>query len=139
MNNVTTRFLCLQEMRNAEYFATSIRHLPLIEVPQCYEQLCSRRVLTMDWLYGKHITDADENQVQGLVRVGVQCYLSQLLNTGFVHADPHPGNLMCLDGSAKLGIIDFGQVRVFVSSAPRGGLQRRSESSTRTCGADTHS
>ena len=46
-----------QEMRNAEFFATSIRHLPLIEVPKCYAPLCSRRVLTMDWLYGKHITD----------------------------------------------------------------------------------
>ena len=45
-----------------------------------------------------------------LIRTGVICGLQQLLEFGYFHADPHPGNLFVLD-DGRLGLIDFGQVK----------------------------
>ncbi|KAG4997142.1 hypothetical protein JHK85_028581 [Glycine max] len=61
------------------------------------------------WIDGEKLSQSTENDVGELVNVGVICYLKQLLDTGFFHADPHPGNLIRTpDG--KLAILDFGLV-----------------------------
>ncbi|KAF7837329.1 sll0005 isoform A [Senna tora] len=61
------------------------------------------------WIDGEKLSQSTESDVGELVNVGVICYLKQLLDTGFFHADPHPGNLIRTpDG--KLAILDFGLV-----------------------------
>ncbi|PSN17674.1 hypothetical protein C7271_16485 [filamentous cyanobacterium CCP5] len=103
-----------QEGRNAELFAELYGHLPDIYVPSIYEGYTARRVLTMEWIEGTKLTRIDELQRQGieathLIEVGVQCSLRQLLEHGFFHADPHPGNLLATrDG--KLAYLDFGMM-----------------------------
>jgi predicted unusual protein kinase regulating ubiquinone biosynthesis (AarF/ABC1/UbiB family) len=103
-----------QEGQNAERFAQLYGHLPDIYVPRIYWQYTQRRVLTMEWITGVKLTNAQEIRSQGndasyLVEVGVQCSLRQLLEHGFFHADPHPGNLL-VTPDGKLAYLDFGMM-----------------------------
>lgn len=103
-----------QEGRNAERFAALYGYLPEIYVPKIYWRYTGRRVLTMEWITGTKLTELDKIREQGidathLIDVGVQCSLRQLLEHGFFHADPHPGNLLAMpDG--KLAYLDFGMM-----------------------------
>jgi predicted unusual protein kinase regulating ubiquinone biosynthesis (AarF/ABC1/UbiB family) len=103
-----------QEGQNAERFAQLYGHLKDIYVPRIYWQYTQRRVLTMEWITGTKLTQPQAIRAQGidasyLIDVGVQCSLRQLLEHGFFHADPHPGNLLATpDG--KLAYLDFGMM-----------------------------
>ncbi len=103
-----------QEGRNAERFASLYSYLPEIYVPKIYWRYTGRRVLTMEWITGTKLTELDKIREQGidathLIDVGVQCSLRQLLEHGFFHADPHPGNLLAMpDG--RLAYLDFGMM-----------------------------
>jgi predicted unusual protein kinase regulating ubiquinone biosynthesis (AarF/ABC1/UbiB family) len=114
-----------QEGRNAERFAELYGHLPDIYVPRIYWQYTARRVLTMEWITGTKLTQLDAIKAQGidatyLIDVGVQCSLRQLLEHGFFHADPHPGNLLAMpDG--RLAYLDFGMMSL-VTPDQRYGL-----------------
>ncbi|WP_310483936.1 AarF/ABC1/UbiB kinase family protein [Chamaesiphon sp. VAR_48_metabat_403] len=102
------------EGRNAEKFAELYGSMQDIYVPSIYWQYTGRRVLTMEWITGTKLTNLEAVSAQGLnatylVEVGVQCSLRQLLEHGFFHADPHPGNLLATpDG--KLAYLDFGMM-----------------------------
>jgi predicted unusual protein kinase regulating ubiquinone biosynthesis (AarF/ABC1/UbiB family) len=102
------------EGRNAEKFAELYGGMQDIYVPGIYWQYTGRRVLTMEWITGTKLTNLEAVAAQGLnatylVEVGVQCSLRQLLEHGFFHADPHPGNLLAMpDG--KLAYLDFGMM-----------------------------
>ncbi len=102
------------EGRNAEKFAELYGSMQDIYVPGIYWQYTGRRVLTMEWITGTKLTNLEAVAAQGLnatylVEVGVQCSLRQLLEHGFFHADPHPGNLLAMpDG--KLAYLDFGMM-----------------------------
>lgn len=83
-------------------------------MPSTYSELTSRRVLPVSWLDGEKLSQSKADDVGDLVNIGVICYLKQLLDTGFFHADPHPGNLIRTpDG--RLAILDFGLVSVVLS------------------------
>ncbi|MGI0487985.1 ABC1 kinase family protein [Pantanalinema rosaneae CENA516] len=103
-----------QEGRNAERFAQLYGHMRDVYVPRIYWQYTGRRVLTMEWITGTKLTQPEAIRAQGidasyLLDVGVQCSLRQLLEYGFFHADPHPGNLLATpDG--KLAYLDFGMM-----------------------------
>ncbi|TYH15739.1 hypothetical protein ES288_A05G065900v1 [Gossypium darwinii] len=85
-----------------------------IKVPKIYWDLTQKAVLTMEWLDGIKLTDetalkkACLNQRQ-LIDQGVYCSLRQLLEVGFFHADPHPGNLFATS-SGSLAYLDFGMM-----------------------------
>jgi aarF domain-containing kinase len=80
----------------------------------CSWDCTSRRVLTMEWIDGVKLTnkeamDAAGLQITDFVDVGIECTLRQLLEHGYFHADPHPGNLLATpDGS--LCYLDFGMM-----------------------------
>merc|ERR1711879_930297 len=46
--------------------------------------------------------------IKRLVPIGVECFLTQLLDMGFFHCDPHPGNLLVREDDGRLSVIDFG-------------------------------
>ena len=104
----------VNEGNNAERFAKLYGHIPEIYIPHIYWDYTGTRVLTMEWINGTKLTNIPSLQEQGidaahLVEVGVQCSLRQLLEHGFFHADPHPGNLLATtDG--KLAYLDFGMM-----------------------------
>lgn len=113
------------EGENAQRFETLYGYLPDIIVPKIYTDLTARRVLTMEWINGTKLTEPDILESKGLkateiVEIGVQCSLRQLLEHGFFHADPHPGNLLVTD-DGKLAYLDFGMM-CSVASYQRYGL-----------------
>ena len=115
----------LNEADNAEKFRDLHRQNQRIAVPSIYRDVTSRRVLTMEWIDGVKLTNLDAVRELGIdpddmVEVGVNCSLQQLLEHGFFHADPHPGNLLALkDG--RLCYLDFGMMSE-VSRDSRTGL-----------------
>ncbi len=102
-----------QEGRNAERFLELYRH-PSIYAPKIYWEYTRTKVLTMEWIDGIKLTQLDKITAAGLegrhlIEIGVNCSLKQLLEHGFFHADPHPGNLLAMyDG--RLAYIDFGMM-----------------------------
>ncbi|MGL5083409.1 MAG: ABC1 kinase family protein [Microcoleaceae cyanobacterium] len=102
------------EGQNAERFNQLYGHLADIYVPKIYWKYTGRRVLTMEWITGTKLTNLEKIAAQGidaryLIEVGVQCSLRQLLEHGFFHADPHPGNLLA-SPDGKLVYLDFGMM-----------------------------
>ncbi|MEM8613020.1 MAG: AarF/ABC1/UbiB kinase family protein [Cyanobacteria bacterium P01_H01_bin.105] len=102
------------EGENAQRFEALYGYMPDIIVPDIYTELTARRVLTMEWINGTKLTEPDILEAKGLkateiVEIGVQCSLRQLLEHGFFHADPHPGNLLVTD-DGKLAYLDFGMM-----------------------------
>ncbi|CAI7768099.1 unnamed protein product [Closterium sp. NIES-54] len=86
----------------------------LVKVPRIFWKYSSRRVLTMEWIDGIKLTDRAGLLQAGLntqfvVDLGVLCSLRQLLEEGFFHADPHPGNLVVTRGG-QLAYFDFGMM-----------------------------
>ncbi len=104
----------LNEADNAEKFARNFEGDPEVKVPAIYRQYTSNKVLTLEWIDGIKLTDVDKLEAAGLdadqlVKIGVTSGLRQLLEYGFFHADPHPGNLFAtLDG--RMAYIDFGMM-----------------------------
>ncbi|MDJ0743704.1 MAG: AarF/ABC1/UbiB kinase family protein [Xenococcaceae cyanobacterium MO_167.B27] len=103
-----------QEGRNAEKFKKLYGYMEEIYVPKIYWEYTARRVLTMEWITGTKLTNIQQVQAKGidathLVEVGVECSLRQLLEHGFFHADPHPGNLLAMD-DGRLAYLDFGMM-----------------------------
>ncbi|XP_059632206.1 uncharacterized protein LOC132274876 [Cornus florida] len=100
----------VNEGENGTLFAEMMKKdLPQVVVPKTYVKYTSRKVLTTSWVDGEKLSQSTESDVGELVNVGVICYLKQLLDTGFFHADPHPGN-MIRTPDGKLAILDFGLV-----------------------------
>jgi predicted unusual protein kinase regulating ubiquinone biosynthesis (AarF/ABC1/UbiB family) len=115
----------LHEAANAEKFRELHRHNPRIAVPSIHHHATSRRVLTMEWIDGTKLTNLEAVRAIGIdpddmVQVGVNCSLQQLLEHGFFHADPHPGNLLAL-ADGRLAYLDFGMMSE-VSRESRTGL-----------------
>jgi predicted unusual protein kinase regulating ubiquinone biosynthesis (AarF/ABC1/UbiB family) len=104
----------INEGRNAEQFALNFQGDPRVKVPAIYWRYTSDRVLTLEWINGFKLTDTENIKAAGLeinslIEIGVISGLQQLLEHGFFHADPHPGNLFALpDG--RMGYIDFGMM-----------------------------
>jgi len=108
-----------QEADKAERFAALFADNPAVTVPRVERMLSSTRVLTTSWIEGSKLRDSEELLSQrldptALIRTGVICGLQQLLEFGYFHADPHPGNLFALQGRSgdlgHVGYVDFGMM-----------------------------
>ncbi|XP_064993729.1 uncharacterized protein LOC103995850 isoform X5 [Musa acuminata AAA Group] len=106
------------EAQHAEKFASLYASIPrsgsCVKVPKIYWNFTRKAVLTMEWIDGIKLTDARRiseaslNKKQ-LINQGLYCSLRQLLEEGFFHADPHPGNLVATD-DGSLAYFDFGMM-----------------------------
>lgn len=95
------------EAASADLFAQQMAGLPGIKVPTVYHELTTERVLTAEWVEGEKLSESVAGDVRQLCNTLLNCYLTQLLETGTLHADPHPGNLIRTpDG--KICILDYG-------------------------------
>ena len=110
------------EAANAKKFAQlysnrggTTEHANVI-VPEIYPDLCTDNVLVMEWLDGTKLTSIDEDDPSSMaenlavIKQAIDCTLSQLLDTGVLHADPHGGNLLKIQTpeGPQLGYLDFG-------------------------------
>jgi predicted unusual protein kinase regulating ubiquinone biosynthesis (AarF/ABC1/UbiB family) len=104
----------LQEGQNARRFKKLYADKEDILVPDVFWDYTSAKVLTIEWVDGVKLNEQEAIERQGLnvldlVNAGIQCSLRQLLEYGYFHADPHPGNLLATpDG--KLAFLDFGMM-----------------------------
>ena len=117
----------LNEAENAEKFRNLHLHNSKIAVPKIYKETTSRRVLTMEWIDGTKLTNLEGVKNLGIdpdemIEIGVQCSLEQLLEHGFFHADPHPGNLLALE-DGRLCYLDFGMMSEVTRSSRSGLIQ----------------
>ncbi len=102
------------EGHNAERFRENFKNWSNIHVPKIHWSATTRKVLTMEFIHGTKVTDLQQQRrlnisPEKVNRLLIKTYLKQLLEDGFFHADPHPGNLLVMpDG--RLAFFDFGMV-----------------------------
>ncbi len=114
----------LHEGRNADTFRRNFRAENWVRVPRVYWKYASPKVLTLEYMPGIKISHYEAIEAAGLdrkllARLGAKAYLQQILNGGFFHADPHPGNLaVATDGS--LIFYDFGMMGQIESNIREG-------------------
>jgi predicted unusual protein kinase regulating ubiquinone biosynthesis (AarF/ABC1/UbiB family) len=102
------------EVNNLIAFAENLREFDRLLIPAPIEDFCSSRVLTMEYIAGRKITDLSPLRLMeidgpGLARELFRAYLKQILLDGFLHADPHPGNILLTDDD-EIALLDLGMV-----------------------------
>lgn len=108
-----------READNAERFAALFAGHPEVHVPAVERHLSGERVLTTSWIHGtklqeRQVLEGQRLDPAALIRTCVVSGLRQLLEFGYFHADPHPGNLFALPGRTgamgHVGYVDFGMM-----------------------------
>jgi len=103
-----------REAHNAQRIAVQFADDPSVHVPYVFEELSTRRVLTMERVEGIKVDDVKSLEAAGIDRSSLarQCAhiaLVQVLEHGFFHADPHPGNFF-VEPDGTVALIDYGMV-----------------------------
>ncbi|XP_062342831.1 uncharacterized aarF domain-containing protein kinase 5 isoform X1 [Osmerus eperlanus] len=104
------------EANNSERCAEELKHFKFIVVPKVYWEQTSKRVLTAEFCEGCKVNNVEEIQRQGLSLKDtadklIRTFAEQIFYTGFIHADPHPGNVLVRKGAdrkAELVLLDHG-------------------------------
>lgn len=117
----------LNEGRNADTFRRNFRTYEWVKVPRVYWRYTSSRVLTLEYMPGIKISQYEAIEAAGLdrkviARQGAEAYLHQLLNNGFFHADPHPGNIAVSPNGALI-FYDFGMMGRIKTNVREGLMQ----------------
>jgi ubiquinone biosynthesis protein len=104
----------VKEASNAERLWRAFRDDDTVLFPRVYWERTTARVLTLDRVVGVRMNRLEELDEAGLDRAllakrGIRCYLRQMFELGFFHADAHPGNFFALS-DARVGFTDFGRV-----------------------------
>jgi predicted unusual protein kinase regulating ubiquinone biosynthesis (AarF/ABC1/UbiB family) len=104
----------LNEGRNADRFRRNFRHADWVRVPKVFWRYCSPRTIVLEYVPGIKISHYEAIEAAGLDRstlaeLGARAYLEQILEGGFFHADPHPGNLAVSPDGALI-FYDFGMM-----------------------------
>jgi len=103
-----------REGRNADRFRENFEGADFVRVPRVYWEYTTRRLMVQERLRGIKIDDLDALDAAGRDRHRIALHASRLivqevLEDGFFHADPHPGNMLIL-ADEVIGLIDFGTV-----------------------------
>lgn len=106
-----------REAQNLITLGNNLQKFKNLTVPQPILDYTSSRVLTMEYVEGTKITSISpfkqlDQDLSHLVDELVDAYLKQIITDGFVHADPHPGNVH-LTNQNQLALIDLGMVATF--------------------------
>lgn len=102
------------EAGNIEKFSNNFKNTPSMHICKVYREFTTRSVLVMEFIDGFKVDQvaaikAHGIDPKGIARIGLQSFSRQLMEFGFFHADPHPGNtIVMFDG--RVSIIDFGLV-----------------------------
>ena len=102
------------ESRNMQIISRNLADEKNIIIPEVYEEYTSSTVLVMDLIEGVKLKNYKPETIEEreqLARIGLRLVVRQVLETGFFHADPHPGNFLIIDGS-ELCLLDWGVVGI---------------------------
>jgi len=100
---------------------------PAVTVPATVDSLCSRRVLTSEFIHGRKLTTVldehrergDHDAISGILHALLDAWFRQVLVGGVFQADPHPGNLM-VDDDGRVVVLDFGCTMTLPETYRRG-------------------
>ncbi|RLB42618.1 MAG: ABC transporter [Deltaproteobacteria bacterium] len=101
-----------REARNMKIARSNLVSIPTMRIPRVFDSYTTSNVLTMELMMGKKLKEIGIEEVsdrQRLAKALLESTLIQILDHGFFHADPHPGNIMLLDGQVMC-LIDWGMV-----------------------------
>ena len=104
----------VNEGKNADRFRENFQKYRQVKAPLVYWQYTTRKILTLEYLPGIKIDDrqsleANRINPDAVIKLGITCYLKQLLEDGFFQSDPHPGN-MAVSGNGEIIFYDFGSM-----------------------------
>ena len=107
------RFVPLREAANMETFSKNNENVVFVASPKLYSELTTAQVLVMEYIDGYSVSDKHTLEQEGydLVEIGEKLadnYVRQIMQDGFFHADPHPGNLRIRGG--KIVWLDMGMM-----------------------------
>jgi aarF domain-containing kinase len=102
----------VQEAETIEEFRRLLRDRDDVCVPRVHRELSARRVLTMEYLEGRHLRDwlrtkPSQEERDGAATRLLDLFFRQAVDFGLLHADPHPGNYLFMEGG-RIGLLDFG-------------------------------
>ncbi|MGS0527114.1 ABC1 kinase family protein [Zobellia nedashkovskayae] len=105
----------LREMDNTEKFARNFEGNEMIHVPVIYRPLSTNRIICMEFIDGIKVSEINTLKAANIdpiavAKVGVDLYIEQILEHGFFHADPHPGNIFVLPTTGQICFLDFGMM-----------------------------
>ncbi|MBT0608338.1 ABC1 kinase family protein [Aequorivita echinoideorum] len=103
------------EVAQSKEISKACKNIPNLKFPKYYEELSGERIITMDWMDGKHLsefskTNTDTEKGNKIGQALWDFYMFQMHHLKRVHADPHPGNFL-VDADSNLIAIDFGCVK----------------------------
>ena len=103
-----------RELQNLQNFARALVKFKGVRIPRTFPELSSSRILTMEYIEGVAVNKlncdvASDEQRQTIARLAADVYVEMIFTLGAYHADPHPGNVLVINGS-ELGLLDFGMV-----------------------------
>jgi len=105
------------EARNMQIVSQSLAGEKDVIIPQVFEDYTRSSVLTMDLIEGvklKNLQPGNVAEREQLAKIGIRLVVKQVLEGGFFHADPHPGNFLIVDGR-EVCLIDWGVVGILPS------------------------
>jgi len=103
------------EIKQSIAISEACQHIPNMRFPKYYPALSSEKIISMEWMEGKHLSEYCKQEVNPEHRKEVaqalwDFYMFQIHTLREVHADPHPGNFL-VDGENNLIAIDFGCIK----------------------------
>lgn len=102
-----------QEVRNMVRFAEQFKNVNWLKIPIPYEELCFDNAIVMEYVPSIKIDDISSIEKESLRRNVIsqkllECFFKQIVEHGFVHIDPHPGNVGIIPSTGKIVFYDYG-------------------------------
>jgi ubiquinone biosynthesis protein len=101
------------EARNADTFRRHFAGHPRVRIPRVYWSYTRARVLTLEFLEGIQLADIGTSEYgllerRRLAEIITETWMTMVFRNGFFHGDPHPANILVLEGADQVGLVDFG-------------------------------
>ena len=105
-----------EESRNIEIIAYNFKSIPYVHIPEIYNDYCTRKVLTMEFIEGDDLSKVIEDETDKydkklIAKRGTNSFFKQIMIDGFFHADPHPANIIVQENN-KICYIDLGMMGI---------------------------
>ena len=103
------------EARNAQGFHRNFAGDPHVRVPRVFWSYTRARVLTLEWIDGVQLADIDTldltvEERRSLAYLVTETWMTMIFRHGFFHGDPHQANILVLEETGTIGLVDFGAV-----------------------------
>lgn len=110
--NLTHELDFRRETRNMKISQGNLAKMEDVRIPKVYDEFCTEQMITMELIQGTRLRDVvpeTPTERESLARRGLRLSIKQILEDGFFHADPHPGNIFIVDKDV-ICLLDWGTV-----------------------------